>query len=353
MASLGYATLSEMQDQIGLKVRDTSTAQRRISKDNMNMRYSEYAREYEWPELVRSDDVGLRDLANTTLTTADSAETFFPGPWDAQEILSLTVYTPTAVCLEEITATRLAAYTGSQRGVAGLPLYYAEVGKTAQYQQLTIDSVLTFRSSSTGNDSIARTIRVVYSTSTAHLGRTTLEELDGTFGTANFVDTAGTAGAGWPIQEIHIPKDWVGDLTVEDSAGNVIVDIPPIEGGGTASEQWQVLSRPLYKCAPIQNNDYKGTWVWKRLPSALREPTDVPEIPVSDVLVLAACSDYYADAQEPQLSVMYDQKAERALKRISGANRIPRGGAFPRGGNILGMTGIRGTRDRRSRLNII
>src|SRR5262245_23445083 len=89
MNSLDRRQFDDMVDEVVNYVRDTTDATRTAIKNGMNRCYSAVAAGIEWPELIESDESGLRQYSDSTLTTLMASDPFLPLPWDVARIKSL------------------------------------------------------------------------------------------------------------------------------------------------------------------------------------------------------------------------------------------------------------------------
>jgi hypothetical protein len=336
MASLGYRTFKQMQDEVSRNVQDSSTAGIAKIKDCIRRAYDTACADHEWTELQSQDNPSLHKRDDLDIRTIEASMAQFPLPAESYKVLDISLFSPHAITMERVSPSELAQLAGTQFGTpGGIPRYYAIVGRTAQYTTMNGNSILTVKSDNTNANA---TVRLVYRTSTGLTGATVDEMVTGADFTAG-VATAATVKGNWGIDSIYVPPNWVGNLTVETSAAKQIVFIEGTQGGGTASDEWNYFSRQIARCWPIPTVDYSGVITFQRKPRELIDDLDVPEIPISTYLTAKASAQFLRQARRPDEAREYDRDALMSLRIVASSGPQAHARIRPKGGMLSG-TGI-------------
>jgi hypothetical protein len=336
MASLGYRTFKQMQDEVVRNVQDSSTAGLAKIKDCIRRAYDTVCAEHEWAELQSQDTPQLRKRDEADIATIEASEARFPLPAESYKILDISLISPCAVSLERVSPSELAQLAGTKFGTAGgIPRYYALVGRTAQYRSMGGDSILTVKSDNTNANA---TVRLVYRTSTGLTGNTVDEMVTGADFTAG-IATAVAVNGNWGLDSVYVPPSWVGNLTVENATAVEIAHIEGTQGGGTASDEWNYFSRQLARCWPIPTADYSGVITFQRKPRELIDDLDVPEIPISTFLTAKATAQFLRQARRPDEAREFDRDAGISLKSVASSGPQAHARIRPKG-SMLSGTGL-------------
>lgn len=330
MGALGFMAVRDMVAEVQGLVQQTSLTHRNKVIAALNRAYDEIVADYDWPQLERTADFSLA-----------AGSLYFPLPWEATETVSIALNSPTAVILTEESMKKLLLRAGPEVITRSVPLYYARAGMTAQKLIISTSQTLTAKSSDAGNDApVVRSARIRYRENGAEEGRFVYADVQGDFTTG--VDLPSDPAAGWSIETVALPAGWVGDFRIEDASANVYVDVDNTERlDTTANAHYQTWSRPYVRIWPVPDATYTGFVSWQMRPPALLADDDKPLIPVSSAIVDRAVARMLRMDRRPDEAPGFERTAEAALARVRGAEPQIREGMRPKGGDILGASGIR------------
>jgi len=337
----GYGSAAQLQRDVQDLVQDVSTIGGQKILRAINRALDEISSDADWPQLERSDELGLRKASDTGVAVLDSGSGYFTGPVDAERVKSITIYSPTGCTMRQVSASELATTAGAElQSRSDIPRVFSRVGQCAQWKPIAADSQMTLKCSDSGNDDV-RDVRVRYKRYDSHMGATVVEDvLAGTFSGAGIALNA-TVESGWSIESVDLPVGWVGRTTIEDSAASTVVEIDnAFEPGSLSGSHWVHYSRPLFRVWPNPDRDYKATVVWKRRHPPILTATDVLEIPAAAAVVFKAAASIMGAERRLADAAAFNRRAEAALEReLSGTGRATTA-VTPAMGSVLGATGV-------------
>jgi hypothetical protein len=315
-------------------------------------RYLNEALEYaaakeDWEELKKIDIFTYRFHGQTALGFGEANEPFIPMPWNAERVMSLHWKSPSYQEVKFQSKEDMASIIAAHgTGTAGLPAFWTEWQRTAQYKNLVKDDAqLTAKSSVTDNDSAnnALDVKVRYMRSGGHIGEESECFLSGVFSGAG-IALPTKSPSGWPILEVSLPTGWKGDFTIEDDTGTP-VEIVNIRGAEepvatTGLDNDARFSRILLRCEKQTEVDREGILTWKSKPKRMVNGGDTPPAPIGAYLVEKATASSWRRKRNWAAADKHEALARDLLGTARG-NEKPRSKfAQPRHGNILFGTGL-------------
>jgi len=289
----GLMTFGQLADEVGVLIEDSSAGRRPSIKSSIARLYDAACAESGFSGQDKVDSSGLRNGASSasTIKTLENGEAEFPLPYGVGRLKSLHHQSVLAArTLIGVDPQELFDRAGSDLNTTGTPLYYAEVGYTAQWRRLSAASVLTAYASLPNNDG-SKTVRVVFRTQAAYTGETLYHDLTGSFSTGLSLAEGATFEAGWPIESVYLPPAWVGRFMIQ-TGSTEIVDIRGWVAPSTSNTELdKAYRRKLIRVWPVPSMDYGLTVTWRNAPRRLALESDVIEIPVAGYLVHAAAAD--------------------------------------------------------------
>jgi hypothetical protein len=337
--NLTTSSLAQMVDEVGGITKHTETSAESKIVAALN-RALVVAAALDWTELEQSDETGLRSFADSDIKTLESGDSYYPGPLQVDRVLSIVPQAASdAGSLEIITAADLQDRVRGLLTTTGLPRYAAYVGQTIQHRAFTGPAAATVTNSIATMDN-AKVLRMDYEKGAGYVGGRSWEDVDGTFSTG--VALNATVQGPYGLRRLSVPAGWAGHITVAVASVTVAAVNTLEEPSTNTNDAHQVIARPLYRLWPVPDQDYACTVTWQRQPLRLTEDEDVPEVPVSPYLVLAAAADIFRN--EDNNAVMagqYDSKAGQMLRVITSKHRGQRRVvATPFMGSFTGQTGV-------------
>lgn len=338
--TLGHKNLSEIVVQAGRIVQDTSTGRAASIKDAVNRRYREALAVTRWPNMLRVDETGLRNLAVPALATFEAGEKEAPMPQGCGRVESIQLHGISGPPLQWLEQREFYDVLGGVLTNTGTPEFYTDIGTTAQYRRLAEAGTLTCYSNVTANDG-QRSVRVYFRSSAEIVAGDPWQDVSGTFSTG--VTMNQSCFAGYPIMRVELPAGWVGGFTMQDGSGNVLVAAQSVEfPKENANSTRQTIERRLIRVGPIPSVDCGATVTWQREVDDLTESEDTPVIPVAEYLIHGAAADIFRQMGKDRPASVQDALAARALRqaaKLHGHTRTTF--APPRMGNVASMTGVR------------
>ena len=311
--NLDSAALSQMVDEVGNVTHHTETSAETPIKDALNRALAAVPRG-DWQQLQRTDETGLRQFSDSDIATFEANDQFYPGPLQVDKVLSILPDTAGAAEVEIVTAKELHTRVQGLLDTPGIPRYAALVGQTIQHRRFDGALSCTVTCNVATNDN-SKVLRVDYDKATGFVGGQSWEDVDGGFlaGVAMFRPVQGPYG----LRRLSIPVGWAGAITF--TINSVVVSlINTLEEPPTNTNlAHEVVTRPLYRLWPVPDADYGCIVTWARAPMRLTEDEDVPEIPVSPHLVLAAAADIFDSLDNNAVAAeKYERRAAASLIRI-------------------------------------
>lgn len=338
--SLQVQTFLSMQTEVGRVVQDTSTIRKASIKDALNRALGIASEMFEWPQLLKADESGVRYLSDTTLTTFMSGDPYAVAPFGCGRIKALVPQVTTWGNIEIISSDALYQRVGSQLNIVGKPMLAAITGRTVQFIPIDTQGVCSVLCTSDANDNIL-TLRFYFRSSAMQPGDATWVDVSGAFSTAAVLPTNDTVAAGYSLEAIGVPVGWAGSIILQDR-NNITVGVVAMTEQPDTSVNGTIitLSRPLMRLWPIPDADYAATWIWWRVPLRLTEDSDIPEIPVSAFLVAKASAEIFSQMGKQAPAQLWEGRAATYLKLATGQNTATkRIQAAPYMGNLVDQTG--------------
>lgn len=341
MVNLGIQQFSDMVTEAGRLVDNTSTALKTSIKSWINTALSVAEVANDWDELLRTDESGLRDRADTAIKTFEASEAWAPMPWNAREITALFFQDSSVDPPDIVTQDELYRRAGSSLNTESRPRFAAMVGTTAQYKKLPASEVLKFKCPTSTNANLVA--RIHYILGAGHVGNEQWQDLSAAdWTTATSMSAA--AVLGWPITKIALPSTWADTFNGYRNDGTTeIISIERAEAPLTATNGTQAIaSRPLMRLWPVPEQDYAMTIGFRIFHPKLVEDADTPMIPVSQFLVSKAAAQAARQLGDHKRASSLDTEARLALNAISRKSKpAARQFAVPFRGDFLGQSGVR------------
>jgi hypothetical protein len=336
MADLGTQTLSEMKTEVlSLLGKPSSALLETKITQGLNRALEWAVKHGQWPSLTRQDEIGLRAPADATSATLLSGAAYAPLPWGCRNVQAIFLQEPSKHEIIQNSAEEMARKFAVT--TTGKPEVYAIVGETCQHTEITVvDEVITLTGNAV-NDDVA-TARVWYRQHSGHLGEVVSPSLTGTF--ASGVSSPSAATSGWPIERITVSGLWAGDITLANATDGELALISGPFGTASANPMIRAETRPLIRVAPIPDQAYACTVIWKRVPRKLVKNDDIPEIPVSAAMVYAATADLLRTEKRYQQAGQMDAKKREAMGAEEAGEQMQGGFVSPVHGNFLDQTGV-------------
>lgn len=336
MGTAGYYTRGRLISQVQAQVQNASTAARNVIANLIQSRYEEVADSYDWQELERTSEIGLRK-ADTAINSFVQADAYVPLPLDARRVTGLFIPSQD-IKLDKVSASQLYEAMGSRINETGVPQVYAEVGVTAQYRAIATAGTVTFTASNANNDDIASVV-VDYVTNTGQDAQVFSATLTGAFSTGL---TIASVALGYSIQRVIVPINWDGTLAATDAGALEILKFQVLKDqtSVTVNDKTYELKRQLIRVGPVPDGNYSAVVVYQRRPRPLLDDNDTTEIPVAQYLINMAASDYLRSDRQIDLARDFERRAEVGFNRTQNAQPLRRFQSRGRGGNILSATGI-------------
>lgn len=340
--ALGNENFATIKLAAGRIIQDTSPTRDVSLGDACNRRLNEASSAYEWPQLIRVDETGLRNRAETDLKTFELGQAEAPMPVGCGRVKSIVLQTLGCDEVVELEQEELYQMAGGQLNATGTPRYFCHIGQTAQYRRLVTSDTVTLTSNNALNDSMS--VRMWFKKSTAIVETDAFQDVTGSFSTGVLVDQE--CAEGYPIERISLPVGWHGSLNVAGSHGTDIVSMQSVEFPVAANNNMQrTESRQLIRVWPVPAIDYGATVIWWREMRPLTEDADEPIIPISSYLIHATAAEGFRQMGRVQEAAVQDQLAERSMYRIRhqyGNKQTLH--AAPRFGDVTIQTGVWGWR---------
>lgn len=332
-------TLGEMADEVGDLVEDDSAGRRSSIKAALARIYDSAMAEFEYGSLERVDDTGLRSgaPANSGVKTLETGEAEFPLPFHVGRLKSLhhqSLVAPRTMIAVDV--QELYDRAGNELNTTGTPCYYAEVGRTAQWQRLSADAALTVSCPVTTNNS-NKTVRVMFRQQSSYTSETQFQDVTGTFSAGVSLANGVTFESGWPIESVYLPVGWVGNFQVTGNS-QTLVDIGPnVLPASSNTEMSKPYNRKLIRVWPVPSTDYSLTITWKHMPRRLVQEGDLIEAPISVYLIEAAAAEILTIMGLVQKAAIHAAMAEQARESSKNQNMQAASRSFrPKYRNMLG-----------------
>lgn len=341
MMNLGTQLFTDMVTEVGRLVDNTSTNLQSSIKTALNNALGVAEIANEWEQLVRVDESGLRDRADTTLKTFVDTQAQAPMPWNARTIISMQYQDAAAEPIEILDQETFYRKAGASLNEGGRPRFACVVGTTAQYKELPASEILKFSCPTSTNANLVA--RIHYVLGVGHVGDEQWEDL----ATADWTTLKAMALAvvtEWPITRISLPSTWADTFNGFRNNGTTeIISIERAEAPLTATNSTQrVASRPLLRLLPVPDDDLALTVSYRMWHPKLTENEDQPLIPVSEFMVFKAAATIARQLHDSKQATNYSGEASLALSTLSRKTRpMSQTLATPYRGDFLGMTGIR------------
>lgn len=314
-----------------------SNRENNLLKQAINEAYFALVSQRDWPELERVDEIGLRKADDSAIATLEATEREAPMVRDSIRIKSIQTYSPSYREIRITSPAEVFRMLGASTTVSAPPELACIVGRTAQHKRIAAAGPITLKSNvSTNNNDLV--VRVTYRPTDGQVGETIFEDVSGTFsGTGVTLSTQ--AAAGWSIESVSIPIGWDGNLTIED-ASTTVVQIPQRAPGASGEQHHRWYSRLLLRFAPLPDADYSAMLSYRLTPPELSDNTDVPLIPVADVLINRAAAAYFRSQRKLSIAREFEVIAERLVQSIMSNEPIDRTPSLAPRRGVLGMVGV-------------
>jgi hypothetical protein len=295
--AIDYLTLSQMVDQVGRFIGDTTSRRDTMITERLNSDYADLAARYRWPELLR----GFENAYPVV-----SGEAFLYLPKNLSELYFIIPGSPVAETphqtIEKFFQRQLETFNSVGRLLTWSDA--GEFGRRAEFPatatKLTLQNV--GASIATQQTVLVQGLVAVGSTSERV---ELLEEVSLTGSTA--VDTVKTYS---DLIQVTATGDQTGYISVVSQTDPTLL-FATIEPGEVTARYQRI------RLGYVPQNSDTVTIYFKKQVKKLTEDTQVPEIPIARVLVELSISAMFAQERKWQGAATYHQQiAERYLEQI-------------------------------------
>lgn len=337
----GYDRLSVMVDHVLDYCYQQSAAKEARAKERVNRDYQAIAADYDWPQLLRADESGLRDPSDSNLKTFEAGDAEAPLPHNLGRLKSIQLQTSSfgGGQLEGLDMQDFYDRVSDNLTEAGTPRFYTMIGMTAQTRRIAVAATPTAHSSVTNNNNL-KVAHIKFRKALAvRVDQTSKLDLSGTFSTG--VSLGYQLPTGYPIERVSLDSGWLGTFRINDGTVDIVSIQHTEEPPTSTSALVDVISHPLIRVWPVPNVDYAATLMWVRNPLPLTEDEDTPDIPVSNYLVESCIGWMLSQEGRHKDAAPHIASAEALYRSLVKKNRQDASRRMtPRGRNFLGMTGV-------------
>ena len=291
-----YMTLKQMRDQVARQIGDTSADRATKIDEWLNNHYSEHARKYNWPQLLRSSEevVSLTSAAAHLYLPKEVEALFFVMPKNQDAATNMAL-------------DSLIRDAGTQFQTSGVVYKWADAGEFGRRRDFhTAAEKITLTTS--GTAAVAAVVQGTITSASPGVGAQELRE-EVSISPSTGVTTTNTFTDIYAVSCAAVAATSNALITVTGAtSGNTYATIG--EGEQTARYRRIRLMLPPTSGDPV-------TLIWKKRPFKLISDNQAVEIPVGPSLIEAATATMFVNQREYNAAAIYH--AQRAKDTSEGA----------------------------------